>query len=120
IWVVVAVEYESPQGPRRVAGGRRHVFDDGFEDVLDPGAQLGGGEYDLVAGEADDALDFLGDQVGLGGGEVDLVDDRHDRQVVLEGQISVGQRLGLDPLGGVDDQHGALAGGQRPADLVGK
>ncbi len=32
--------------------------------------------------------------------------------------VTVGQRLGLDPLGGVDQQDRSLAGGQRPADLV--
>jgi hypothetical protein len=38
--------------------------------------------------------------------------------VVLEGLVGVGQRLGLDPLGGVDEQHHALAGGQAAAHLV--
>ena len=41
-------------------------------------------------------------------------------QVVLERQVEVGQRLRLDALGGVDEQHRALAGGQRPGHLVGE
>ena len=74
----------------------------------------------LVAREADDILDLLGDALGLGAGQVDLVDDRDDGQVVLERQVDVGQRLRLDALGGVDDQDRALAGGQAARDLVGE
>ncbi len=33
-------------------------------------------------------------------------------------QVAIGQRLRFDALGGIDDENGALAGGQRPADLV--
>ena len=37
---------------------------------------------------------------------------------MVHGQIGVGQGLRLHPLGGVHHQQRALAGGQRPADLV--
>ena len=56
--------------------------------------------------------------VGIGGGEVDLVQRGDDLQVVLQGQVAVGERLRLDALGGVDDEHDALARGERTADLV--
>src|SRR5207248_1807162 len=56
--------------------------------------------------------------LGLGGGQVDLVESGHDRQVVLDGQVAVGQRLGLDALGGVDEKNHAFAGGQRPGHLI--
>jgi hypothetical protein len=49
----------------------------------------------------------------VGGGQVDLVEHRDDRQVVLQRQVEVGQRLGLDALRGVDQQDRALAGLQR-------
>ena len=42
----------------------------------------------------------------------------HDLEVVLNGLVAVGQRLGLNPLRGVDQEHGALAGGQRAGHLV--
>jgi len=35
---------------------------------------------------------------GLGRRQVDLVDHRNDLQIVVQRQISVGQRLGLDAL----------------------
>ena len=52
--------------------------------------------------------------------QVDLVEHRDDREVVLQGQVQVGQRLRLDALGGVDEEDRALAGGQRPGHLVGE
>ncbi len=39
---------------------------------------------------------------------------------MLEGGVGVGQGLGLDPLAGIDDEDGPLAGGQRPRDLIGE
>ena len=56
----------------------------------------------------------------VGGGQVDLVEHRNDVQIAVERQVQVGQRLGLDALGGVDQQHRALAGLQRTRHLVGE
>ncbi len=41
-------------------------------------------------------------------------------QVGIQGQVQIGQGLRLDPLGRVDQQDRALAGRQRPGDLVGE
>ncbi len=54
----------------------------------------------------------------VGGGQIDLVEDGHDLEVVLDGLVAVGQGLGLNALGGVDQEHRPLAGGQRTAHLV--
>ena len=54
----------------------------------------------------------------LRAGQVDLVDDGNDLEVVVDGQIRVGERLRLDALRGIDEQQRALAGGQRTRDLV--
>ena len=45
----------------------------------------------------------VGVAVGVGRRQVDLVEGGDDLEVVLERQVAVGQRLGLDALGGVDD-----------------
>ena len=63
-------------------------------------------------------LDLGGAALRVGRRQVDLVEHGDDLEVVLDGLVAVGQRLGLDPLGGVDQQHRPLAGGQRPAHLV--
>ena len=52
--------------------------------------------------------------------QVDLVDGGHDIQVGVHGERRVRDGLRLDALRGVDDEHRALAGGQRTRDLVGK
>ena len=61
----------------------------------------------------------LGDDlVGPGVLQVDLVEHRHDGQVVLHGQVGVGDGLGLDALEGIDQQDGPLAAGQAARHLV--
>ena len=39
---------------------------------------------------------------------------------MIDGEIGVGQRLGFDSLGGVDDEQRAFARGQRPRNFVRK
>ena len=60
------------------------------------------------------------DPLRLRRGQVDLIDDGQDLEIVVDGQIHVGQGLGFDALGGVHHQHRPLAGLQRPGDLVGE
>ena len=60
----------------------------------------------------------LRDRLRLGAGEVDLVDDGDDGEVGLDGEVEVGEGLRLDALRGVDDEDGALAGGEAARDLV--
>ena len=47
------------------------------------------------------------------GGEVGLVDDGDDGEIEFEGGVGVGEGLGFDALGGVNEEDGALAGGER-------
>ena len=56
----------------------------------------------------------------MGRGQVDLVDGRHNVQIGVHGERRIGDGLRLDTLGGIDDEHRALAGGQRTRDLIGK
>ena len=81
-------------------------------------AVLGGNFRRVHGGDADDVLNFLLDLGGPRRRQVDLVDDGQDLQAVVNGQIGVRQRLGLDALRRVDDQHCALAGGQAAGDFI--
>ena len=81
-------------------------------------AVLGGNFRRVHGGDADDVLNFLLDLGGPRRREVNFVDDGQDLQAVVNGQIGVRQRLGLDALRRVDDQHRALAGGQAAGDLI--
>ena len=58
---------------------------------------------------ADDLLNLSLDPFGLGGWKVQLVEHRDQRQILLHGQVGVGQRLGLDPLGRIDEEQRAFA-----------
>ena len=104
--------------PSPVGGGRR--CDDRLENVPRPGPHLGARQDRVAPVEADDVLDLAARLVGLGARQVDLVDDRDDFQVVVHRQVGVGERLRLDALGGVHEQDGAFAGGERPRHLVGE
>jgi hypothetical protein len=88
------------------------------QQLFDALAGLGGHPEDLAGVAADDPGEFGGIAVRLGGGQVDLVQHRDDLEVGVERHVQVGQRLRLDALGGVDQQHRALAGGQAAGDLV--
>ena len=120
VGVVVAVEDEALDGLRRVALGRRDPGDDRLEDLGDAGAVLGRGEDDLLARDGQHVLELVHDRLGVGRRQVDLVEDRDEREVLAQRQVDVGERLGLDALGGVDDEDRALAGLQAVADLVGE
>ena len=78
-----------------------------------------GGDFRRVHGrQADDILHLLLGLQGIGCRQVDLVEHRQNLQIILHGKVGVGQSLGLHALGGVHHQHRALAGSQRPGDLV--
>ena len=81
-------------------------------------ALLRRGEEDLVGAEAERVDELLRDALRLGAGQVDLVDDGDELEVGFHGQVDVGERLGLDALGRIDDEERALAGGERAGDLV--
>ena len=118
VGVVLAVKDQGLEGGLGVPLGGGDVVDDVLQHRLDVGAHLGGDLRGLGGLQADDVLHLLLGQGGVGGGEVDLVDHRADLQIVLHGQVGVGQGLGLHPLGGVHHQDGPLAGGQGAGDLI--
>ncbi len=118
VLVELAVEDQRLEGRVGITGRWRDRLDDGVEQLRHPFAGLRRDAHDVVRRDAEDVLDLGGEAVGVGGGEVDLVEHGDDRQVVLEGEVAVGERLRLDPLGGVDDEHDALARRQRAAHLV--
>ena len=83
-----------------------------LENLFDADALFRRGGHGARGVEADHVF-YLGARAGhVGRGEVDLIDDRNHREVVVQRHVDVGQRLGLDALGGVDDQQRALAGGE--------
>ena len=118
VLVVLAVEDQRLQRCVGVALRRGNPLADSVEQLVDALAGLCRDAQDVFGRNAEHRLDLHRIAVGIGGRQVDLVQRGDDLEVVLHRQVAVGQRLGLDPLGGVDDQHDALAGRQAAADLV--
>ena len=113
---------EDHRASRRVgvALRRRHLTHHVVEQVGHALAGFAGHAQHVVGLAADDVGDLSGVAVGVGGGQVDLVQHRDDVQVAVQREVKVGQGLRLDALGGVDQQHRALAGLQRARHLVGE
>ncbi len=118
--VIDRVEDQRPGRGRGVALRRGDLLDDRVQQRLDALAGLGRDPQHLARVAADDGRQLLGVALGLGRGQVDFVQDRDDLEVGVDRQVEVGQRLRLDPLGRVDQQHGALAGFQAARHLVGE
>ena len=112
VLVVGGVEDEGAEGGVGVAGGRWRCGDDAVQEVADAVAGLGGDAEDLGGVGAQEVGQLAGHLFGAGGGQVGLVDDGDDGQVQLEGGVCIGEGLGFDALGGVDQEDGALAGGE--------
>ncbi|KAG1647341.1 hypothetical protein GQR58_030669 [Nymphon striatum] len=103
------------QGLKRrvwVADRRRDAFDDRVENGFDAFAGFGAARQNLFGWDAQDLFDFAGVLLGLRSRKVNLVEHPNHFEVVLECQICRGERLRLDALSCIDQQHDALAGGQ--------
>jgi hypothetical protein len=120
VGIVVRIENKRLQRGFRIALGRRQPMDNRLEDLRDADALLGRDEQGPVRIEAQVLVDLLLDAVDIGGRQIDFVDDRNDLEIVLHGQVEVGQGLGFDPLAGVDQEQRPFAGSQRTRDLVGE
>ena len=120
VGVEPGVEDEGLERGFGIAFGRGQAVDDGFEYVGDALAGFGG-DWDGVGGvEADGLLDHLLGAHDVGAGEVDFVDDGDDFEAVIDGEVGVGEGLGFDSLGGINDEQRAFAGGEGAGDFVGE
>ena len=68
--------------------------------------------------QANHVFDLVLDLLGSCRRQINLVDYRQNLQPVVDCEIGVCQRLRLNALRGVNDQHCAFAGGQAARDLV--
>ena len=112
IIVILTVKDQRLQRRIRVARWRGDVLDDVFQHCVDVDACLCADFRCILRGNADNLLDLVLDALRVGSREVDLVHHRKDFQIVVQGEIGIGECLCLDSLGRVDDQHCALAGRQ--------
>ena len=120
VLVVGGVEDERPRRRVGVALGRRDPLDDRVEHLVDVDAGLGRDAHDVGRIAAEQLRHLVRCAVRIGRRKVDLVDDGDDLELVLDREIRVRERLRLDPLRRVDDEHGPFARLQRARDLVGE
>ena len=118
VGVVPRVENQRLERRVGVAFGRRQPGHDRLENVLHASALFGTGEDGGISVKADNFFELPPRLVGLRARQIDLVDDRDDLEIVVDREIGVGQRLRFDALRRIDQQQGALAGGQRARDFV--
>ena len=115
------VEDDRAQRAVRMLGlRRRDEVHEALQQVLDACAGLGGDERAVVHRDRERLLDLVLAAGDVGAREVDLVEGGDDLQVRLEREDRVGDRLRLDALRGVDEQHRRLARGHGAGDLVGE
>ena len=103
------IEDQRAQGCVAVTAWRRDALDDRLQDLVDPDTLLGRSQDAVITRQAHDTFDLFTHNLRLSAGQVDLVDDGHDLEVVLEGQVDVGERLCFHALRCVDDQQRAFA-----------
>ena len=120
VLVVGRVEDERARRRLGIALGGGDPLDDRVEHLVDVDARLGGDADDVGRVAAEQLGHLERRAVGVGRGKVDLVDDRDDLELVLDREVGVRERLRLDPLRGVDDEHRPLARLQRARHLVGE
>lgn len=87
---------------------------------MDADAGFTGGEDGVVCWDGEDVFELLADGVWVGGREVDFVDDWDNFEALVDGEVGIGDGLGFDALGGVDEEEGAFAGCEGSRDFVGE
>ena len=120
VLVELGVEDQRARRRGRVAARRRDLLDERVEHLDDARPRLGADAQHPVGRLAQQLGDLRRDPLGLGAGQVDLVEAGDQLQPGVDREVGVRERLRLDALRGVDDEQGALARGERAADLVGE
>ena len=87
-------------------------MNDFFQHLFHIETGLGADFHGFAAVQPDQVFDFLFHHVGLGARQIDFIQYRQDFQVVVQGQIHVGQCLGLHALGRIHHQHRPVTGRQ--------
>ena len=116
--VVHRVEDQRTRRRLRVAVRSGNLHDDVVEQIGDAFAGLARHAQHVTRLASDQSRDLLRVLVRLGTGQVNLVEHGDDGQIMVDGHVQVGQRLRLDALRRVDEQHRALACGQRARHLI--
>src|SRR5437016_4423039 len=114
------VKNERARGLMHIALRERDAMNNSFQDILRADTLFRRGKNALIFRYTNYVLDLLHDPFGFGAWQVDLVNYRNDIQICFKRQVQVRERLGLDPLRGIDHQQRSFTGSQAARYLVGK
>jgi len=114
VLVELRVEDERARRGLRVgiALGRRDLGHQLLQDLDDALPRLAADDPDVLGRLAQQLGDLGTHPLGLGTGQIDLVEAGDQLQPAVDGQVGVGDGLGLDALGCIHDQERALAGSE--------
>ncbi len=118
IGVILAVEHQCLQRRIGIARGGGNILHNVLQHRLNISAQLCRNFRRIQSGQPDDVLHLLLGLQRIGGRQVNFIEHRKNFQIVIHGQIGVGQRLGLHALRGIHHQQRPLTGGQRAGNLI--
>ena len=120
VGVVDGIEDHGAGGSVRIAHGGGQLAHDQVQQLFNTDACLARNHQHVFGLAADEVGKFGSILFRLRGRQVNLVQHRNDGEVVLHGQIQVGQRLGFNALGCINEQDGTFTGCQGPGYLVGE
>ena len=112
IRVEIGVEDQCLEGCVGVTDGSGDVRDNSLQQLMDAIARLARDTHSIVAGNGKAFLDLDLGALDIGRRQVDLVDRRKNLKAGVHGEKSVGHRLRLDALRGVNHEHCTLACGK--------
>ncbi len=89
-----------------------------LQNLLDTNAVLRRDQRGILGFYADHILNLVLHPLRLCAGQIYLIDYRKYIQVMIQGQINIGQRLRLDSLGSIHHQDGPVTGSQTAAHFI--
>ena len=116
--IIISVKDKRFKRFGRISLGRRQQSHHSIEQFLHTLPGFSGTHLDGCTIQTEIFFDLSRHPFRFSCRQVDFVDDRNDLQIVFHGQIQVGQGLRLNPLGCIDQEQCAFAGGKGAGNLI--
>ena len=84
------------------------MFDNGLQNLINAHAGFGRHRNRIGSIQPDHFLNLTSGLFDIGAGQVDFVDHRNNFEIVIHGQVNIGQRLRFHALSRIDNQQCAL------------
>ena len=118
IGIIGRIENQGLERRLGVPCGGRYLMDNGFQHILNIDACLGRYMGRVTGIQANHILNLRSHPLRLRAWKVNFINDREHVQVMVQGQIHIGQCLGLYALGCIHHQHRAVTGRKAAGYLI--